>query len=156
VRSPKDPTSPANRVSWTLLRAGSASATVPQAGGDCTQICRPRSPLKTGQHDRRQARTRPIHALILLCGADNATQGTARPYQADSGFEIAPMDLTQQGFKQTNRDHDLSDRCAGIALGSLEEVPPAFCTVAGSASSPTMPLRVIHLALRPSAVCRKN
>ena len=47
-------------------------------------------------------------------------KGRASPYQADPGFEIAPMDLTQQGFKQTNRDHDLSDRCAGIALGTVD------------------------------------
>src|SRR5260221_1229523 len=59
-------------------------------------------------------------------------KGRASPYQADSGFEIAPMDLTQQGFEQTKRDHDLSDRCAGIALRTVDifccdlRVTPSF------------------------------
>jgi len=31
-------------------------------------------------------------------------KGRASPYQADSGFEIAPIEVTQQGFEQTHTD----------------------------------------------------
>jgi len=46
-------------------------------------------------------------------------KGRASPYQADSGFEIAPMDLTQQGFEQTKKDRLIFPTDAAALLFGL-------------------------------------